>query len=111
MRVATEKEQRKILHNNIFNKIWMLLLAKSEDIAVSLNSLTQGGKMLVFSYLLWRDNMRVHNILQWIRTECNVNLTIWEIFRIWDFVYLPGTFKVTKGQTDYAIRFVTYQFP
>ena len=54
----------------------MLLLAKSEDIAVSLSFLTQGEKMLVFSYLLWRDNMRVNNILQWIRTECNVNLTI-----------------------------------
>ena len=82
MRVATEEEPRKILHSNIFNKIWMLLLAKSEDIAVFLSSLTQGGKMLVFPYLLWRDNMRVHNIPQWIRTEFNVNLTIWEIFRI-----------------------------
>ena len=28
----------------------MLLLAKTEDIAVSLSSLTQGGEMLVFSY-------------------------------------------------------------
>ena len=35
----------------------MLLLAKSEDIADSLSSLTQGRKMLVFSYPLWKDNM------------------------------------------------------
>ena len=41
----------------------MLLLAKSEDIAVSLSSLTKGGEMLVFSYLFWKDNMRFHNIL------------------------------------------------
>ena len=41
----------------------MLLLAKSEDIADSLSLLTQGRKMLVFSYLLWKDNMRFHNIL------------------------------------------------
>ena len=60
----------------------MLLLANAEDIAVSLSSLTQVGEMLVFSYLHWKDNMRFHNIFLRIRTECNVNLTICEIFRI-----------------------------
>ena len=42
----------------------MLLLVKAGDIALSLSSLTQGGKMLIFLYLLWKDNMRFHKIVK-----------------------------------------------
>ena len=135
----------------------MLLLAKSEDIAVSLSSSIQGGGMLVISYLLWKDNMRFHNILLWIPTwhrvlckshhlrdiphlrfrlltwnsqgqQCQTDIAI--LYATYDFLFvfysnhndlaqkpcfsahmtLIWPFKVTKGQTNYAIRFTTYHF-
>ena len=88
----------------------MLLLAKSEDIAVYLTSSIQGEEMLVFSYLFWKDNRRFHNILLWIWTVHNVNRTICEIFLSSDFVQWRGPFRVTDGQTDYSIRSVSYDF-